>query len=95
MSRAIPKQQLALSFGLATAILWVLCSLLVALFPDPSFVIFKWWMHGIDIGGASGFSLNWNNFVLGGITLTLSLMVVGYVLGLSFEIIGKKGGPER
>jgi len=86
----LTKNNLANSLALATAILWVLCTGLVAVFPDFSYTVTQWWMHGMEI---AKFNLDWNNFVWGGLTITASFWIVGYVLGWSLEIveqIGKK-----
>ena len=86
----LTKNKLAGSFALATAVLWTLCSAFVAIFPDFSFKVTKWWLHGMNIESLGSFNLGWGNFIWGGLTLALSFWVVGYVLGWSLEIVNKR-----
>lgn len=83
----LTKNNLANGIALATAILWILCSALVSVLPDFSLTVTKWWMHGMDI---ATFNLGWSNFALGGLTITASFWLIGYVLGWSFELIDTK-----
>lgn len=82
------KNNLANSLALATAILWVLCTGFVAVFPDFSHTVMQWWMHGMEV---AKFNLGWSNFVWGGLTITASFWVVGYVLGWSLEYVEQMG----
>lgn len=84
----LTKNNLANSLALATAILWVLCTGFVAIFPDFSHTVTRWWMHGMEV---AKFNLDWGNFVWGGLTITASFWVVGYVLGWSLEYVDQKG----
>ncbi len=86
------KLKLANAFGLAATALWVLCSAFVAVFPDFSFKVTKWWLHGLNIDSLGQFHLGWGNFIGGGIALIISVWVIGYVLGWSLEIF--KQGKE-
>ena len=84
------KNKLASSFALTTVVLWTLCSTFVAIFPDFSFKVTKWWLHGMNIDILSDFNLRWSNFLWGGLTLVISFWIVGYVLGWSLEIFNKQ-----
>lgn len=84
------KMVLANAFGLATAISWAVCSVFVLFFPDLSMIIMGWWLHGMTLSLLGPFKLDLNNFLLGGITLTFSFWVVGYILGWSWEKVSKK-----
>ena len=79
------KTVLANAFALATAILWTICSLFVILLPGPSMTVTKWWMHGLDITVMGDWGLNLTNFLLGGLILTASAWLSGYVFGWSWE----------
>ncbi|HEY5549763.1 MAG TPA: DUF5676 family membrane protein [Candidatus Saccharimonadales bacterium] len=87
----LTKNKLASSLALATAVLWTLCSAFVVIFPDFSFKVTKWWLHGMNIDSLGDFNLSWGNFIGGGITLVVSFWVVGYVLGWSLGIFSKQG----
>jgi hypothetical protein len=82
----LTKNNLAKGLALATAILWVLCSSFVAVFPDFSHTVTQWWMHGMVV---SKFNLDWSNFIWGGLSLVASAWLAGWVLGWSLEIVGK------
>lgn len=88
----LTKNNLANGLALATAILWILCSAFVAIFPDFSHTVTVWWMHGMDI---AKYSLSWSNFILGGLSLVAAFWLVGYVVGWSLECVDKKNGAKR
>lgn len=81
---------LANAFALATAILWVICSLIIAVLPGLSWTVSNWWAHGLLTGVRSSWSWTLPNFLLGGVTLTASAWVMGYVFGWSWEKMSKK-----
>jgi hypothetical protein len=83
----INKLALANAFGLTTAILWVLCSLFVFIFPELSLTVTEWMLHGLDLASLGAFNLTLSNFVLGGVSLVASAWVTGLVLGWSLEIL--------
>lgn len=86
----LEKQILANTFGLATAILWTGCSILVALSPRFTMAVTRWWMHGMDISVMGGWNLNFNNFLLGGIAMVASAWIAGWVFGWSWEKLSSK-----
>ncbi len=86
------KTQLANTFALAAAALWVICSAFVAAFPGFSLTVAQWWLHGMNIGALGTFRLGWDNFFWGGVTLVISLWVVGYVAGWSAEVVKPRKG---
>jgi len=88
----LTKNNLANGLALATAILWVLCSAFVAIFPDFSHTVTVWWMHGMSI---SSFDLSFSNFIWGGLSLVAAFWLVGYVVGWSLEYVNKKKGAKR
>lgn len=87
----LTKHNLANGLALATAILWVICSAFVAVFPDLSLKVTQWWMHGMEL---EAFSLGLGNFVWGGLTLVGSFWIVGYLLGWSLEYVNKQSGRK-
>ncbi|AKM79533.1 MAG: hypothetical protein UX85_C0010G0012 [Candidatus Beckwithbacteria bacterium GW2011_GWB1_47_15] len=86
----LDKMVLANAFGLATAILWVVCSLMVALLPNFSWEVMRWWMHGMDVDAMGGWNLNLFNFLAGGLTLVITAWVTGYIFGWSWEKVSRK-----
>ncbi len=84
----LTKESLANALGLVTAISWTVCSAFVALFPELSLIITKWWMHGMSLAG--DWNLNFANFLWGGVTMSISAWLFGYILGWSLEYFSKK-----
>ncbi len=85
----LDKMVLANAFALATAVLWILCSAIVWLLPDFSMTVFKWWMHGMDVG-LGNWNLNLGNFVGGGVIAVISAWVSGWVFGWVWEMVSGK-----
>jgi len=89
-SLKLDKKVIANSLALTTLILWIICTIIVAVFPQFSLNVTQWWMHGMDISVMGTWNLNINNFVLGGITAVASAWGSGYIFGWSWEIFSKK-----
>jgi len=81
---------LANAFALTTIVSWVLCSLFVWLLPDLSMIVSEWWMHGMDLSGLGSWNPTLETFLLGGIILTGSMWVTGYIFGWAWERVSKK-----
>lgn len=73
-SYAIPN-----ALAVTTAIVFVLCRVLVGLFPDISFTVAQSWFHGIELGKAGDWNLTFVSFVLGIISSTITAWIVGYI----------------
>lgn len=86
----LDKMVLANAFGLATAVLWALCSAIVWLLPGFSLTVTRWWMHGMDVSGLGNWNLTLGNFVGGGVTAVISAWVSGWVLGWAWEKMSGK-----
>jgi hypothetical protein len=81
------KLVLANTFALAVAIIWVICSLLIALFPALTLAMTTWIMHGMAL---SAWNLTWGNFILGGVTLVVAAWLSAYLFGWCWEIVSGK-----
>ena len=71
------EQEFANALAAVTGIVYVVCSLSVALFPGFSKVVGQSWFHGMDI------DLIWTgsprgNFLLGFITAVIGMWLVGW-----------------
>lgn len=84
------KMKVANAFGLAMAILWVVCAGFIWLLPDLSWLITGWWMHGMDLSAMGSWNITFDNFFWGGVTAIISAWVTGWVLGWSWEKVGGK-----
>ena len=72
-----------------TGIVYVVCSLSVALFPEFSKVVGQSWFHGMDI------DLIWTgsprgNFLLGFITAVIGMWLVGWAFAWVYNQFSKK-----
>jgi hypothetical protein len=84
-------KELAFANALAaiTAIVYVVCSLLVVVFPEFFKMVSQGWFHGIDIG------LIWTgsprgNFLLGLITAVIGMWLVGWAFAWLYNQFSKK-----
>ncbi len=66
------KIVLANALALTAAILWVVCSLLIAVFPAFALTVTTWWMHGLALSAMGTWNLTWSNVLLGGETLIVA-----------------------
>lgn len=85
----LTKNNIAKGLALTTGVLWVLCSLVVALLPEFSRTVTEWWMYGMELGS---YSITWGSFIFGGVTLVASAWLAGYILGWSLELSGSRKG---
>lgn len=84
------KTVLANAFALTIGITYVVCRLLVMLFPQMFLQITKSWFHLIDLTKISGNDLNFGFFVLGLLSSVISAWLFGYLLGWSIEYFHKQ-----
>lgn len=90
------KIALANALALTTAILWVVCSLLIVVFPAAALTVTTWWMHGLALSSMGTWNLTWGNVLLGGITLMVAAWLIAYLFGWCWETVsGKPIGPDR
>ena len=73
-----------------TAIVYIVCRLLVGLFPDISMNVAKSWFHGIDISKISAWNLSLESFILGIITASITAWLVGYVFATFYNYFIKR-----
>ena len=85
------KQEYAIPNVLAvtTAIVFILCRVLVGLFPDASFAIAQSWFHGIEISKLGVWNLTMQSFVLGLVSATITAWIVGYIFTKTYKLLVK------
>lgn len=85
------KNQYALANTLAVtaAILFVICRVLVGLFPEASFAIAQSWFHGIGINQAGNWNLDAPSFILGLVSVTISAWVAGFIFANASRAFAK------
>ena len=73
-SYAIPN-----ALAVTTAIVFVVCRVLVGIFPDASFALAQSWFHGIEFSKSSALNLDIGSFVLGIISSAAVAGVIGFI----------------
>ncbi len=86
----LTKTNLANSFALTMAFVWLVCTLGVAMFPRPSYMMNKWFMHGLTGLTMGQWNVTFSGFFFGGLVLILFAWFTGYVFGSSLEYFSKK-----
>lgn len=72
------------------AIVFVVCRILVSLFPDLMFTIAQSWLHGVELAKLSSWDLTAQSFVLGLVSATVSAWLVGYLFASILSSLAKK-----
>lgn len=92
MGSRLMKQQpyiIANALAVTTTIIYVICRVLVGLFPDVSFIIAQSWFHGIELSKLDSWNLTMSSFVLGLISSTISAWVIGYIFAKVYKLFIK------
>lgn len=83
-SYAIPN-----ALAVTTAIVYVLCWVLIGLFPDTFFAVAQSWFHGIELSKSSVLNLTMESFVLGLISSAVTAWVIGYIFAKVYKVLQK------
>lgn len=86
----INKVLIANATALTTGAVWILCAFAVSLFPSWAYQINLWWTHGLYASPMGDLKVTFISFIMGGATLTIFFWIIGYLFGLSFEVLVKK-----
>lgn len=73
-----------------TAVVYIVCRVLVGLFPDWSFIVAQSWFHGIELTKLSTWNLTMGNFILGLVTATIGAWLVSYLFVKIYNYFLKK-----
>ncbi len=77
------------ALAVTTAIIYVLCRVLVGIFPDASFALAQSWFHGIELSKSSAWNLTMQSFVIGLISSTITAWIVGYIFVKVYKLVNK------
>ena len=86
----IDTRRLALSVGAAIAVLWTICSALVAIQPALMMSITAHMMHA-NMDGV-GWTMTWTGFFVGLISWTICAAVTGWLIGWIYNYFGERSG---
>lgn len=85
----LEKIVIANASALSMAIVYVLCRILVALFPGVSFSVAQSWFHTVQIN-QGGADLTISSFFTGLVSVIIVSWIVGYIFGWSWEKMSKR-----
>lgn len=77
------------ALAVTTAIIYVLCRVLVGLFPDLFFTIAQSWFHGIELSRLDSWNLTTSSFILGIVSSIVTSWVVGYIFANVYNYFAK------
>ncbi len=81
----LDANRLAISLGVATALLWIICSALVVFLPSPMMSITGHMVHA-DLQGAD-WSMTWTGFLVGLVSWTISAGAGGWLIGKIYNFL--------
>ena len=70
-------------------VIYVVCRILVGLFPDLSFTIAQSWFHGIELTKMNSWNLSVGSFLLGLISSVITAWLVGYLFAFLYNFFLK------
>ena len=76
--------------GITAAAVYVVCRILVGLFPDASFVVAQSWFHGVEIQKLGAWSLTWESFFTGLISISMISWLLGWCFAHCYNWFVKK-----
>ncbi|OGY18046.1 MAG: hypothetical protein A2784_05030 [Candidatus Chisholmbacteria bacterium RIFCSPHIGHO2_01_FULL_48_12] len=86
----LDKMVLANATAMWMAIVWVVCRVLVGLFPGGSRVLLQWWVHSVNLGQLPVGRMTWTGFWAGGITAVALAWLGGWLFGWCWELASLK-----
>ncbi len=86
---SLDANRLAISFGTTSAVLWIICSVLVALMPGAMMTMTGHMFHA-SMEGIS-WTLTWPRFLLGLVAWVVWAAVAGWLIGRCYNRLGRSG----
>lgn len=75
------------SFAITGAILFIVCRLVVNLFPELMLLVAQSWLHGLQVSGF--WNLTVSVFLLGLISFTATAWITGYLMAMVYNRLSK------
>jgi hypothetical protein len=73
-----------------TGIFFIVCRILVSLFPDLMFSIAQSWLHGIELTKLGTWNLTLSTFLVGLISSIVTAWILGYVFANAYNYFNKR-----
>ncbi len=77
------------ALAVTAAIVFVVCRVLVGLFPDGFFAIAQSWFHGIELSKLDSWNLTMPSFILGLVSSTATAWVISYIFTRVYKLFVK------
>lgn len=85
------QNAIALSVGITTALVYLVCLIFVAIFPlQTTITVGNYFVHGIDISSIATKNITLAKSLIGLIAVSLSAAVTGYIFAFMYNWIGEK-----
>lgn len=84
------KMATANATGLTGAVVYVVCRILVGIFPDASFSVAQSWFHGIEVQRLGAWNLTWESFFVGLFSITAVSWLIGWCFAHCYNYFSKK-----
>lgn len=73
-----------------TAVVYLVCRVLVGLFPDWMFSVGQSWFHGIELQKLGSWNLTLGNFIFGFLSASVSAWLVGFLFAQFYNLFLSK-----
>lgn len=81
---------LANAMAATTGVFFVVCRLLVSLFPDLMFSVAQSWLHGIELTKLVSLDSSIQTFIVGLISSAITVWIFGYIFGATYNYFNKR-----
>ncbi|MBI2019198.1 hypothetical protein HYS95_00835 [Candidatus Daviesbacteria bacterium] len=75
------------ALAVTTAIVYVACLILVALFPDASFAVARSWFHGIELTKTAALEITASSVITGLISSGVTAWVIGWIFMRVYKLL--------
>ena len=87
MTDKLNEKKVAFSLAGTSGIIYIICAVLIAIFPTGAMKAFGFLFHGIDISKISNASVTFASTILGLIEIVALSIIVGYIFTIIYNKI--------
>jgi len=85
MISKLNEKKVAFSLAGTSGIIYIVCAVLIAIFPTGTMKAFGFLFHGIDISKISSASVSFTSTILGLIEIIALSLIVGYIFAIIYN----------